>query len=825
MSILLEKSRHSQSKGTTVVLLENMRAALAHGASRLRSSSLSTVPPPQHSATYSPEHAAIAATIIYRSPLPSQSGLPIYILNAAAFPDAFEVDYDALLPYVLARLPEEEDLIAGEDYEIIFFAGGQPESATSGKKQGPGLGWYLQAYHALSRALRKRLQMLYVVHERSWVRVLIEVFGTIVSPKFRKKIVHVNTLSGLALYVPIEQLLIPPSVYLHDRRVSQEVYAPYASGRRAFAADEPFPTNSRGEMRLPRVLRETTAFICSGDNVKTEGLFRIPPHSQLMAILREAYDRGQKYIVWREGSATYVQPEIDSASLRELSWGDTYGVHLAAGLIKLWYRELKKPIFEESCYEAVRQCFGNTDQDITVDSLAEMISPASTASFLSRKKRNILALHLVPLLSFVASHHSSNKMTSGNLAICFAPAMVRGQDQLADAKMTSIIRRIIEAAVEAWPNGLRQACNSTPDALLKCVRRPRDPLDYEDPLPETIRPQQSQESGHQAQKSTQARDHQDTHRPPLPPRHASALQADPPSRKDSMSSVQTKKPAPAVPAPPRYSAIANNGGSGMPILANKHSPETEKSRATLPSYKEKATDAAECQSRDAEREGRKGSAVTAPAPAQSRDAEREGRKGSVGTAPAPAQSRGDLMKELKDSLITEGIRRKPVSSPVTTPSLILPAPETVPHSPQYSASADTPIMKEKEGMFTRPTWPASARRVSSPNMTQLHTLPESTAGPGPLNPGSANANLSAPAFKPRTPSPGLLKRMTSMETVKTMDAQRDRQREKEKLLPHKLGLKQASVDDLRRLYEERASTVAKLSVASESRRGSNVSMV
>lgn len=271
-----------------------------------------------------------------------------------------------------------------------------------------------------------------------------------------------------------------------------------------------------------------------------------------------------------------------------------------------------------------------------------------------------------------------------------------------------------------------------------------------------------------------------------------------------MSSVQTKKPAPAVPAPPRYSAIANNGGSGMPILANKHSPETEKSRATLPSYKEKATDAAEC---------------------QSRDAEREGRKGSVGTAPAPAQSRGDLMKELKDSLITEGIRRKPVSSPVTTPSLILPAPETVPHSPQYSASADTPIMKEKEGMFTRPTWPASARRVSSPNMTQLHTLPESTAGPGPLNPGSANANLSAPAFKPRTPSPGLLKRMTSMETVKTMDAQRDRQREKEKLLPHKLGLKQASVDDLRRLYEERASTVAKLSVASESRRGSNVSMV
>src|ERR1700761_6257897 len=201
-----------------------MRSVVAHAAQvraqrRQRAGSLSTVPPAETSDEYLPRLAAVAASILYRSPLPSKSGRPLYILNAAAFPDAFEVDYDSLLSYVLARLPGEDELLSGTEYEIIFFAGGQPDGATTEKKQGPGMGWYLQAYHVLSRATRKRLQRLFIVHPRTWVRVLVGVFGTIVSPKFRRKIVHFNTLSGLARAkrIALEQLLIPPSVYLHDR--------------------------------------------------------------------------------------------------------------------------------------------------------------------------------------------------------------------------------------------------------------------------------------------------------------------------------------------------------------------------------------------------------------------------------------------------------------------------------------------------------------------------------------------------------------------------------------------------------------------------------
>lgn len=153
-------------------------------------SSLSAIPPSPSSKEYSNALADIATHILYRSPLPSQNDLPIFILNAAAFPDAKAVDYDCLLPYVLARLPDEDELIGGHGYEIVFFAGDMGKGATTVKKVRPGWGFLLQAYHLLTRLTRKRLQKFYIVHEKSWVRLLVGMFSTVVSPKFNKKVVH-----------------------------------------------------------------------------------------------------------------------------------------------------------------------------------------------------------------------------------------------------------------------------------------------------------------------------------------------------------------------------------------------------------------------------------------------------------------------------------------------------------------------------------------------------------------------------------------------------------------------------------------------------------
>lgn len=458
-------------------------AAATRGSTRSRATSLSTVVPDERDEDYHPQLAACAASILYLSPELSPEGRPIYILNAAAFPDTFEVDYDSLLAYVLARLPGEDELLSGTDYEVVFFAGGAPESAASSdtKKQNPSPGWFLQAYHVLSRATRKRMQRLYIVHPRTWVRVLINVFGTIVSPKVKRKIVHATCLTQLALYLPIERLLIPPSVYLHDRKLLPDIFVPYATGKRAFGVKNPLPKNlDTGATRLPRVLREATSFLLLPTNTNTEGIFRIPPHSVLINVLKEAYDRGQQYIVWKEKGATLCQPGISPSLVDEVRLEDSYGVHLAASLIKLWYRELQSPIFPESSYGSLRDQYSG---EITPEDLVDLLHPASKSSPLSHTSKDILTRHLLPLLSVVASRAASNKMSSENLAILFSMCLVCGSNQLEDARISTTIKKILQRAIDMWPQ-LRAGMGLDTRVFDMDLLPPADIRDSEDPLEE-----------------------------------------------------------------------------------------------------------------------------------------------------------------------------------------------------------------------------------------------------------------------------------------------------------------------------------------------------
>ena len=457
---------------------------------RMRSASLSAVTPSPDSPDYDINMARAAASILYLSPLPSPSGHPIYILNSAALPDTADVEYDTLLPYVLARLPGEEDLIHGTEYEVIFFAGGNADSVTSGKKGHPGVGWFIQAYHVLSRAMRKRIQKLYVVHERKWVRMLVEVFSTIASPKFRRKIVHANNISQLAQHIDITELLIPPSAYLRDRDVSSSIHVANKScGRRAFSARPPLPRGTDGKSRLPRVLRETTSFVMM--NLGTEGLFRIPAHVKQKEILREAYDRGQKFIIWKE-RGTYLKqirqpntlPSVDMELLcREIDPVEAYGVHLAAGLIKFWYSELRDPLFPTTSYKELTKLYGNNEEVLALEKLVELLSPASEWSILPMSSREILIRHLLPLLAAISTRSEENKMTPDNLAVCFAPTLCFGEDPIEDAKSSSVIRRVLAAAITQWSQGLREACGTTDDIFKEDLQPPAHMEDYEDPTP------------------------------------------------------------------------------------------------------------------------------------------------------------------------------------------------------------------------------------------------------------------------------------------------------------------------------------------------------
>ena len=510
------------------------------------------MPPSQTSEDYSTNLADIATHILYRSPLPSQNDLPIFILNAAAFPDTKDIDFDVLLPYVLARFPDEDELIDGKGYEVVFFAGGSDGATSAVKKGRPGWGWFLQAYHVLSRAMRKRLQRLYVVHERNWVRIMIETFSSIVSPKFRKKIVHVSTLSALALYIPIEDLLIPPSTYHYDRGLSSDIHVPYVSGKRAFGVKEPLPTSSTGHVRLPRVLREATSFVLLEENIKTEGIFRINPRTLTVDVLKEAYDRGQKFIVWRDGDSvltfSHWKEGYGNVMVDEIEQMEGYPLFVAAGLIKQWYSQLREPIFAPSCYAQIERLFGDTNSEIQISQLVELLSVPSEWSLVSQPSRLILTLHLLPLMSKISEYQDWNQMSPYNLAVCFAPSLLRGPDPLRDAKVAGIIRRVLEAAVHHWKTDLAGSCGIDGWDFAEALRVPEAVDEREDKLEEAGTEPNTLDAQSEGIVliDNDGSDDEGQDRPALPPRPVAAYS----------DSIQVRrKPAPTLQNPPRYSTI------------------------------------------------------------------------------------------------------------------------------------------------------------------------------------------------------------------------------------------------------------------------------
>ena len=541
---------------------------------RLRGNSLSTVPPSPTSPDYSTDLAAAAARILYRSPLPSANDLPVYILDAAAFPDTKDADYDRLLPYVLARLPDEQTLIGGRGYEVVFFAGGaEPRGSSSDPKPGrPSWGWITQAYHALSRAMRKRLQRLYLVHERRWVRVVSEMFSTIVSPKFRRKVVHVSTLSALALQLPLEDLLIPPTAYACDRRRVPDVHAPYASGRRAFGASAPLPTAKEGGLRLPRVLRETTSFVLAGANIGTEGLFRVNARATTLDVLKEAYDRGQKFILWKEGEFAMAFPHYQEGfgdvMTEDLDTLDGYSLNTAAGLIKLWYSELREPIFPDYSYALLQRTYGDASQPVELTNLVDLILESADYSPIPKTSRAILTTHLFPLLSAIC-RHDGNRMDAKNLAVCFAPTLLRGADPLEDAKLMSTVTRILEAGIAHWHDHLAAICDMDDLKFRHLLQIPLAVEDREDPLDTSaLSPKSHGEQTHGIlmldDVETSSADEGEVDKPPLPPRIDSDMSA------TSDASTETirlrRKPAPAVQNPPRYSTIVTSEPEGTEAL-------------------------------------------------------------------------------------------------------------------------------------------------------------------------------------------------------------------------------------------------------------------
>lgn len=572
-------------------------------------------------------------------------------------------------------------------------------------------------------------------------------------------------------------------------------------------------------------------------NITSEGLFRVPPHSKLRDCLKEAYDRGQKYIVWKDNEATLPMPPYPHAEnqheiLAEVVPTDAYSVFMAAALIKAWYASLRQPIFPTDSYRDLKRLYGDSQDVIDLERMRDLFSPDSEWSLLPGISREIVVRHLLPLLNAVAAREEQNKMTAENLAVCFAPALLCGPDQLEDAKMSSIIRRIFTQAIDMWSEGLREACGQTAEAFYQELKLPKDENDWDDPVEGKRYSADSAGSLEEQTRGITLEDNEklppypaprDATAPPLPPRPRVA------SEKTSGDSAK-RKPAPPLQIPPRYSTVISDAPDNIaesPItyaattdgFAPQRRDEGEQGPPqpprwnTLSDEKKSGTSNPVLISASARYHAQ--DEPPCPVSAFASKLHIPKRKNLTATQIDNVEKSVVAQDEVRNISTSGGVPTMPVQGGMALPGLTITKPSsktgvkrfspTMYTQEDFTTSPTSAVSAPAESQFRRPSIPASANR--NPSITSL-ARPVYPPPPVPAittRPPSKSTSLPVASTAPRlrTPSPGLLQRMPSFEN-------RGQQQEdcpmRKMLTPKKLNMKKQSVEDLRRLYEERAGT-------------------
>jgi len=180
---------------------------------------------------------------------------------------------------------------------------------------------------------------------------------------------------------------------------------------------------------IPSVVVRCLEYI-RAEGMYTEGIFRIPGDTVTISELKTAYD-------------TERASDIHF---------DNYSVHDIGGLVKLFFRELPNPLFPFNFFPVLMNLFAETEpagqEQLFFESLAKVIAT------LPNENRNLLH-YLLTFLSDLASCSDENKMTSRNLAVVFAPNLIRPkEDTIETALLSPQISKIMQIIIEGITSGL-----------------------------------------------------------------------------------------------------------------------------------------------------------------------------------------------------------------------------------------------------------------------------------------------------------------------------------------------------------------------------------
>uniref|UniRef100_A0AAR2LTK5 Rho GTPase activating protein 4a n=1 Tax=Pygocentrus nattereri TaxID=42514 RepID=A0AAR2LTK5_PYGNA len=147
--------------------------------------------------------------------------------------------------------------------------------------------------------------------------------------------------------------------------------------------------------QIPLVVESCIRFI-NLHGLHHEGIFRVPGSQSEVNHIRDAFERG-------EDPLTDSECDIDSV----------------AGVLKLYFRGLEKPLFPEESFNQLMEC---------IENVAERAAQIKTVISSFPRPIIIVMRYLFAFLHHVSQYSDENMMQPYNLAVCFGPSLLRGAE-------------------------------------------------------------------------------------------------------------------------------------------------------------------------------------------------------------------------------------------------------------------------------------------------------------------------------------------------------------------------------------------------------------
>lgn len=318
-----------------------------------------------------------------------KQGQHIFAIYASRFPEKNQMEK------FIRELIKEIEPYVENDYILVYFHQGLKD------ENKPSAQFLWNSYKELDRNFRKNLKNLYVVHPTWFIRVIWNFFRPFISDKFRRKLVYISTLDELRQALGLTKLKLPDNIcefddklYSNRRTAPTSVTDGSVCKTAQFGVSLKFITqNSPCLNSIPPIVRKCVDSLSMTGVIDTEGIFRRSGNYSEINNLKIRVNRGE---------------EVD---LKDVN------VHVIAGLLKSFLRDLSEPLLTYELYEDITS-FLDWPKEERSRNVTQLIREKLP------EENYELFKYLVEFLVKVMDCEDLNKMTSSNLAIVFGPNLI-----------------------------------------------------------------------------------------------------------------------------------------------------------------------------------------------------------------------------------------------------------------------------------------------------------------------------------------------------------------------------------------------------------------